>query len=171
MTRRLTEYGIVENSGEWSGLPSAEARQKMAAYAESKGLRQGDGHLPPQGLGHLAPALLGHADSDDSLREVRHRAGAGEGSAGLLPDNVKITGTGRSPLEPVPEFVNVTCPKCGGLRRRETRHHGHVRRFVLVFLSLLRCRTTPRRRSIPRRSRTGSRSISTSAASSTPFCT
>ena len=38
----------------------------------------------------------------------------------VLPSNVKITGTGRSPLEDVPEFVNVTCPRCGGPARRET---------------------------------------------------
>ena len=38
----------------------------------------------------------------------------------ILPDRIEITGTGRSPLENVPEFVNVTCPKCGGAARRET---------------------------------------------------
>jgi leucyl-tRNA synthetase len=38
----------------------------------------------------------------------------------VLPSNVKITGTGRSPLEDVPKFVNVTCPRCGGPARRET---------------------------------------------------
>jgi leucyl-tRNA synthetase len=37
-----------------------------------------------------------------------------------LPDRVEITGAGRSPLENVPEFVNVACPKCGGAARRET---------------------------------------------------
>ncbi len=31
------EYGIVENSGEWSGLASADARKKMAAFAQAKG--------------------------------------------------------------------------------------------------------------------------------------
>src|SRR5207244_3164505 len=30
----FTEYGIVENSGEFSGLPSAEARRIMSAHAE-----------------------------------------------------------------------------------------------------------------------------------------
>ncbi len=30
------DYGIVENSGEWSGLPSVEARRKMAAFAADR---------------------------------------------------------------------------------------------------------------------------------------
>jgi leucyl-tRNA synthetase len=38
----------------------------------------------------------------------------------LLPDRIEITGAGRSPLENVPEFVNVKCPDCGGAARRET---------------------------------------------------
>jgi leucyl-tRNA synthetase len=38
----------------------------------------------------------------------------------LLPLDVKITGKGRSPLEGVPEFMNVACPKCGGPGRRES---------------------------------------------------
>jgi leucyl-tRNA synthetase len=38
----------------------------------------------------------------------------------LLPPNPKLTGEGESPLAATPEFVNATCPKCGGPARRET---------------------------------------------------
>jgi len=38
----------------------------------------------------------------------------------ILPDRIDITGAGRSPLENVPSFVNVLCPRCGGAAKRET---------------------------------------------------
>jgi len=37
----------------------------------------------------------------------------------LLPPNPKLTGMGESPLASTPEFVNTTCPKCGGPAKRE----------------------------------------------------
>ncbi len=37
-----------------------------------------------------------------------------------LPKVTNFTGLGDSPLAQVPEFVNVSCPKCGGQARRET---------------------------------------------------
>jgi hypothetical protein len=37
MTEAFTEYGTVENTGEWSGLSSAEARRQMNAHAERHG--------------------------------------------------------------------------------------------------------------------------------------
>ncbi len=38
----------------------------------------------------------------------------------LAPDNVEFNPTGQSPLLSNDEFVNVTCPQCGGPARRET---------------------------------------------------
>ena len=37
----------------------------------------------------------------------------------VLPEDVQVTGTG-SPLNDMPEFVDVPCPKCGKAARRET---------------------------------------------------
>ncbi|HWQ61094.1 MAG TPA: leucine--tRNA ligase, partial [Negativicutes bacterium] len=38
----------------------------------------------------------------------------------LLPENVRFDGGAVSPLGEVEEFINCTCPKCGGKARRET---------------------------------------------------
>jgi leucyl-tRNA synthetase len=38
----------------------------------------------------------------------------------LLPKIREFTGRGDSPLAQIPEFVNTTCPDCGGAARRET---------------------------------------------------
>ncbi|MFA6379092.1 MAG: class I tRNA ligase family protein, partial [Candidatus Omnitrophota bacterium] len=38
----------------------------------------------------------------------------------ILPDGIKITGEGGSPLAKSEKFVNVKCPKCGKKARRET---------------------------------------------------
>jgi len=38
----------------------------------------------------------------------------------ILPRDAQFTGRGGSPLGQLPEFVNTTCPKCGGPAKRET---------------------------------------------------
>ena len=171
MKEPFTDYGIVENSGEWSGLPSEEARRKMAAYAERAGFGKAaiTFRIKDWGISRQrywgTPIPVIHCPKcgvvpvpEDQLPVV-------------LPDRIEITGTGRSPLENVPEFVNVTCPQCGGPARRETDTMDTFIDSLLVFLPLLRSAQRPACRSIRRRSRTGSRSISTSAAWSTPSCT
>jgi leucyl-tRNA synthetase len=38
----------------------------------------------------------------------------------ILPEDVKLTGAGESPIAQVESFVNTPCPSCGGNARRET---------------------------------------------------
>ena len=114
------DYGILENSGEWNGLASAEARRKMSAYAEQHGFGKAaiTFRIKDWGISRQrywgTPIPVIHCPScgvvpvpEDQLPVV-------------LPDRIEITGAGRSPLENVPEFVNVACPKCGAPARRET---------------------------------------------------
>ncbi|MDX2150937.1 MAG: leucine--tRNA ligase [Bryobacteraceae bacterium] len=116
----FTEYGIVYNSDEWSGMTSEEARRRMSEKAEREGFGKAaiTYRLKDWGVSRQrywgTPIPVIHCPScgvvpvpDDQLPVV-------------LPLNVTITGKGRSPLESVPEFVNAECPKCGSAARRET---------------------------------------------------
>lgn len=114
------EYGVLENSGEFSGLPSAEARQKMSAYAAQKGFGKATitYRLRDWGVSRQrywgTPIPIIHCETCGVVPVPEKDLPV------ILPDNVNITGQGRSPLEAVPEFINVDCPKCGGNARRES---------------------------------------------------
>ncbi|HRJ18767.1 MAG TPA: leucine--tRNA ligase [Bryobacteraceae bacterium] len=116
----FTGYGIMENSGEWSGLTSEEGRSKMAAHAEQNGFGKAaiTYRLKDWGVSRQrywgTPIPMIHCAAcgiqpvpDDQLPVV-------------LPRDVEFTGRGQSPLARLDSFVNTTCPKCGEAARRET---------------------------------------------------
>ena len=113
-------YGTLVNSGEYSGLPSAEAQKRMIAAAKERGIGEGtiQYRLKDWGIsrqrywGTPIPMIYCERDGivavpDDQLPVE-------------LPKIAQFSGRGDSPLAQVPEFVNVRCPKCGGPARRET---------------------------------------------------
>ena len=120
MQEAFTDYGIVENSGPWSGLPSEEARRKMAAYAKEHGFGEAaiTYRIKDWGISRQrywgTPIPVIHCPKCGVVPVLEEQLPV------VLPDRIEITGTGRSPLENVPEFVNVACPKCGGAAKRET---------------------------------------------------
>jgi len=120
MTEPFTEYGTLVDSGSYGGLSSEEALAKMTADAKAGdfGAAETSYRLKDWGIsrqrywGTPIPVVYCEKDGivgvpDDQL-PVR------------LPEKVTLTGVGQSPLAGVPEFVNTTCPKCGGPARRET---------------------------------------------------
>ncbi|MGH9496548.1 MAG: leucine--tRNA ligase, partial [Candidatus Sulfotelmatobacter sp.] len=112
--------GMTINSGPFSGMRASDAIKKMAAHAEEKGFgkatvtyRLKDWGISRQRYwGTPIPMLYCEKDGIVPVPEKDLPV--------ILPDNVDITLTGGSPLGRVPEFVNATCPKCGGPARRET---------------------------------------------------
>jgi leucyl-tRNA synthetase len=120
MKAAFPDDGIVEKSGEYCGLTSDEARRRMSTKAEREGFGKAAVTYRIKDWGVSRQRYWG------TPIPVVHCAKCGVVPVPeselpvLLPLNVEITGTGRSPLEEVPEFVNVKCPKCGGPARRET---------------------------------------------------
>ncbi len=120
LTEAFAAEGILENSGEFNGMPNDKALSAMIDYAEKQGFgkrkvnfRLRDWLISRQRYwGAPIPVVYcdkcGTVEVPESELPVR------------LPENVKFTGQGKSPLSECPEFVNTTCPKCGGAARRET---------------------------------------------------
>jgi leucyl-tRNA synthetase len=128
--------GKLVNSGPYNGLLPDEAIAKMTAFAEQKGFGRGETiyRLRDWGISRQrywgTPIPVVYCAKDGMVPVPDKELPV------VLPPNPKLTGEGESPLASSPEFVNTTCPRCGGPAR--DGHHGYVRGFVLVFLPLLR---------------------------------
>jgi leucyl-tRNA synthetase len=120
MTEPFLEYGVVENSGDWSGLESADARPKMAAFAKVKGFGNASITYRIKDWGISRQRYWGTPIPMVHCAVCGIVPVAASDLPVLLPLDVKITGKGRSPLESVASFMNVDCPKCGGAARRES---------------------------------------------------
>jgi leucyl-tRNA synthetase len=117
-----SERGITVNSGFLNGLTTEEAIKAVGRYAVEHEIgkptisyRMRDWLISRQRYwGAPIPMVFCKTDGivpvPDDLLPV------------LLPEmkEYQPSGTGRSPLANVPEFVNTICPKCGGPAERET---------------------------------------------------
>mgnify|MGYP002460338461 FL=1 len=120
LTEAFAAEGIMENSGEFDGMNNREALKKIIDYVEEKGIgerkvnfRLRDWLISRQRYwGAPIPVVYcekcGTVPIPESELPVR------------LPENVKFAGQGKSPLSECEEFMNTTCPKCGGHARRES---------------------------------------------------
>ncbi|OFW06053.1 MAG: leucine--tRNA ligase [Acidobacteria bacterium RIFCSPLOWO2_02_FULL_68_18] len=113
-------YGTLVDSGEYSGLRSAEAQPRMVAAARARGLGEAtvQYRLKDWGISRQrywgTPIPMIYCDTDGIVPVPDGQLPV------VLPTVAQFTGRGDSPLAQVPEFVDVNCPTCGGPARRET---------------------------------------------------
>jgi len=116
----FADYGVSVDSGPYSGMESAAASAKMAAFAEQEGFGRAETifRLKDWGVSRQrywgTPIPVIYCEKDGMVPVPDKNLPV------LLPPNPKLTGEGESPLASTPEFVNTICPKCGGPARRET---------------------------------------------------
>ncbi|NLM53416.1 MAG: leucine--tRNA ligase [Firmicutes bacterium] len=117
-----TESGIMVNSGFLNGLEVSEAKQKITAWLEEKGLgeRKVNYKLRDWVFSRQRywgePIPLVHCEKCGWVPVPEDELPV------LLPEveNYEPTDTGESPLANIREWVETTCPKCGGPGERET---------------------------------------------------
>jgi leucyl-tRNA synthetase len=116
----ISEEGVLVNSGEFNGLGCADAQKKLQeiAAAGKFGEATVTFRLKDWGVSRQrywgTPIPMIHCERDGIVPVPDEQLPV------LLPEQIEITQQGGSPLSRVPEFVNVTCPKCGGPAKRET---------------------------------------------------
>jgi leucyl-tRNA synthetase len=114
--------GRIINSDKYNDLQSSDARERMVLDLEKTGMakevvnyKMRDWLISRQRYWG-APIPIIHCPKDGAVAVPEDQLPV------VLPEieSYEPSGDGRSPLANVPEFVNTTCPQCGGPAERET---------------------------------------------------
>ena len=120
MTQAFVDYGVLISSGEWGGKLSETAIPEMSAYAKEHGFGEAavTYRIRDWGVSRQrfwgAPVPIIYCDKCGTVPVPYEQLPV------VLPPTADFTGTGRSPLAGVPEFVNTICPNCKGTAHRDT---------------------------------------------------
>ena len=113
------DYGVVVNSGPFSGKPYQEAVKEMIKYAEERGFGRESTLYRLRDWGISRQRYWGTPIPVIYCQSCGIVGVPYEDLPVLLPFDVEFKGEEGSPLGKVESFVNTTCPKCKGEARRE----------------------------------------------------
>ncbi len=123
----FTDEGVMERSGEFDGLSSEEGRKRVALALKERGLGSPEVTWRQRDWGFSRQRYWG---TPIPIIYCERCPGGSEGfevpieqlpvALPMIDVSKVLTGRGEPPLSKVPEFVNTSCPKCGGPARRET---------------------------------------------------
>ncbi len=114
--------GIMINSGEWNGRESSELKVKAANEVEKRGFGRKTVSFKLRDWVFSRQRYWGEPIPIVHCEKCGNVAVPVEELPLKLPEveNYEPTGTGESPLAGITDWVNCTCPKCGGPAKRET---------------------------------------------------
>jgi len=120
MTQAYIGEGNLVNSGPFNGINSLEAIQKITEYLEQQGIGKAtvNYRLRDWGISRQRywgnPIPIIYCDAC-GIVPVPY-----EDLPVILPEDIEFSDKGGNPLEHIPAFVHVACPKCGQPAKRET---------------------------------------------------
>ena len=120
MTEAYDGQGTMVNSGEFTGLDNETGKVKIAQWFETQGIgkrrinyRLRDWLISRQRYWG-APIPIIYCPDCGTVPVPKEQLPI------LLPENIDFASGSVSPLAKADDFINCTCPKCGGKARRET---------------------------------------------------
>ena len=116
----VSEDGVLVNSGAFNGLRCSEAQTKLQEVAAAGGFGEAKVTFRLRDWGVSRQRYWGTPIPMVNCPEHGLVPVPDDQLPVLLPEQIDITQEGGSPLARVPEFLNTTCPKCGGPATRET---------------------------------------------------
>jgi len=116
------EEGVMVNSGPFDDMPSSEAKETIANYLQDQGIGKKTVNYKLRDWVFSRqrywgePIPLVHCECCGTVAVPENQLPV------ELPyiESYEPTSTGESPLSQIDEWVNTTCPQCGGKAKRET---------------------------------------------------
>ncbi|MBN1412509.1 MAG: leucine--tRNA ligase [Spirochaetales bacterium] len=122
LSEAYVENGVAVNSGQFDGLSTPDFKKKITDWLEKRGQGKKAINYKLRDWVFSRQRYWGEPIPIVHCDKCGHVAVPYDQLPLTLPEveSYKPTGTGESPLASITDWINTTCPKCGGKAKRET---------------------------------------------------